>query len=140
MRFRPTSASVRSADRAAPPPQSSDHVAIGARVVARDAITTIGVVHQSERDIDGQILNFSIYLLIAAAFLIAVVEMGWQSRFLLATGFFAAVGLMSMVDVILANRITYWRIDVGLTSGETVTLAVHSEAQRDRWLAYLQAA
>ncbi|MEZ5842269.1 MAG: hypothetical protein R3D27_00865 [Hyphomicrobiaceae bacterium] len=95
------------------------------------------VTRMAERDIDGQLFNFSVYLLIAAVFLIGVVEIGWRSRFLLATGFFVSVGLMSLMDVITANRLAYWRIDVTIEGGETLALAVHTEAQRDRWLALL---
>ncbi|MEZ5730607.1 MAG: hypothetical protein R3E48_23120 [Burkholderiaceae bacterium] len=63
------------------------------------------VTRMAERDIDGQLFNFSVYLLIAAVFLIGVVEIGWRSRFLLATGFFVSVGLMSLMDMITANQL-----------------------------------
>lgn len=142
MRFRPIRAADEAANHAPQAAEARDnaHVVIGGRVVARAAIRCVAVIRQQERDIDGQLFNFSVYLLIAAVFLIGVVEIGWRSRFLLATGFFAAVGLMSLVDVITANRLAYWRIDVTLDTGETIALAVHTEAQRDRWLAYLRGA
>ncbi len=142
MRFRPIRATAEAAVDAPHTAAGRDgaHVVIGERLVPRSAIRSVVVIRQTERDIDGQLFNFSVYLLIAAVFLIAVVEMGWRTRFLLATGFFAAVGLMSLVDVITANRLAYWRIDVTLDTGETIPLAVHTEAQRDRWLGYLRGA
>ncbi len=140
MRFRPIRDKIAVAPSPAIVPAAHLDVWIEGRSVPRASIRAVNVSQKIERDINGQLFILWAYILISALFFIAVFDFGWRSRFLLAAGFFLLIGFMSFVDILSANRISYWQIDVALESGEILPLAVRTEAQRDMWLNYLRAA
>jgi len=83
-----------------------------------------------ERDFQGQLLNFSLYAFIGVMFMVAVVDWGWQERFLLATLFFFATGAMALADALGATCLTYYAVEVSI-DGSPVRHVVRSldEAQ-----------
>ena len=107
-------------------------VRVGGRSLRRSQIVGVTISERCDRDIEGPMVNFSSYALIAALFVFAVLDLGWMSRYLLAAVFFGAISLMALSDVFAANRIPYWLIEVRLHDGEVLALAVHTPDERDR--------
>ncbi|MEO0791434.1 MAG: hypothetical protein AAFY27_02715 [Pseudomonadota bacterium] len=64
-----------------------------------------------ERDVQGPLVNATLYFGLAALFLILVVDHLWNDRFLIATVFFLAVAAMAFTDSVTANRVRYFRVD-----------------------------
>ncbi|MGF1648920.1 MAG: hypothetical protein ACFCUN_00550 [Hyphomicrobiaceae bacterium] len=68
------------------------------------------IEHHVERDDAGALLNFVLYALVGTAFLHAVVMLSWESRYLIAAGFFIAVGLMALADSLWTRSVNYFAV------------------------------
>lgn len=89
------------------------------RFALRDVVRMSPSAHE-ERDFLASLFNYSVYLLVAAVFLILVVQAGWRERFLLATVFFAIVGFTSIADIGKAHRIKLYRLRITMRDGRQV--------------------
>ena len=85
---------------------------VGEQRVRLADIHRVSRTANEERDFLANLLNYSAYLTVAAAFLVLVVQAGWRERFLLSTLFFAIVGCTSLIDIGRANRIRLYRIRI----------------------------
>ena len=92
-------------------------VRIGHRRLRLADVNSFELSAHEERDFLPSLFNYSVYLIVAAIFLILVVHAGWRERFLLATIFFAIVGFTSLVDVVRANPIRLYRLRLAATAG-----------------------
>ena len=92
-------------------------VRIGERRLRLADIRSLQLSAHEERDFLPSLFNYSVYLMVAAVFLILVVHAGWRERFLLATVFFAIVGFTSLVDVGKANPIRLYRLRLQVADG-----------------------
>ena len=90
---------------------------IGARRLRLADVGSFELSAHEERDFMASLFNYSVYLVVAAIFLILVVHAGWRERFLLATIFFAIVGFTSLVDVRKANPIRLYRLRLRAAGG-----------------------
>jgi Family of unknown function (DUF6232) len=93
-----------------------------------------------ERDFLGSMLNYSAYLIVAAIFMVLVVQAGWRERFLLSTIFFAIVGFTSLVDIGLATRIKLYRLRIATADGGAFDFVSADGAEVDRLAAALRRA
>ena len=93
---------------------------IGHQYVALRDIRGQAMSAHEERDFMASLFNYSVYLVVAAVFLVLVVQGGWRERFLLATIFFAVVGATSLFDVCQAHRIRLYKLTLKLADGRTL--------------------
>lgn len=114
-------------------------VRIGARRLRLAEVTSFGLSAHEERDFLPSLFNYSVYLIVAAIFLILVVHAGWRERFLLATVFFAIVGFTSLVDVWKANPIRLYRLRLAAAGG-AVDFTSADPAEVDRLASALRQA
>jgi hypothetical protein len=98
----------------------------------------ISVTTREERDFLGCLLNYSAYLIVAAIFLVLVVQAEWRERFLLATLFYALVGFTSLLDIWRTNGIGLYQLATTLTDGNSVIFTSADPTEFDRLSAVLQ--
>ena len=115
----------------------SPSLRIGQRRVQVANIQGISRVATQERDFLGSLLNYSAYLIVAGIFLVLVVQAGWRERFLLATIFFAVVGVTSLIDMGLSNRIRLYRLSITTRDGQILEFTTANASEADRLLAAL---
>ena len=115
----------------------SPSLRIGHRRVQVTNIQGISRVATQERDFLGSLLNYSAYLIIAAIFMVLVVQAGWRERFLLATIFFAIVGATSLIDIGLSNRIRLYRLSITTRDGKILEFTTANASEADQLLATL---
>ena len=113
---------------------------IGHQRVALADVREISRDATRERDFLGCLLNYSAYLIVAAIFMILVVQAGWRERFLLATVFFAIVGTTSLIDIGLSTRIQLYRLTIATGDGQTIDFITAEAAEADRLTEALTAA
>ena len=82
----------------------------------------VRVITCAARDFEGPLFNATVYMAMATAFLILIVDWGWTMRFLIAVGFFLAVAAMCASDVFDANRVTFYRVET-IDGGEQLAYA-----------------
>ena len=75
-------------------------------------VSDVRIVGYRHRDFQGQLLNMSLYFALGCFFFYAVIDLGWQWRVWVAVGFFLIGGLLAVNDVWLANRISYYRVEL----------------------------
>jgi Family of unknown function (DUF6232) len=85
-----------------------------------------------ERDYLASLLNCSIYMVVAAAFLMLVVHFGWRERFLLGTIFFALVASTSIIDILTASPVRLYRVRIETITGETICFTSADARQIDK--------
>ncbi len=110
---------------------------VGQQRLALTDIRSISRDASQEKDFLGCLLNYSVYLIVAAIFMVLVVQAGWRERFLLATIFFAIVGMTSLIDIGLASRIRLYRLTIQTHDGRTVDFTTADAAEADRLTAAL---
>ncbi len=113
---------------------------IGLRTVPLSDVRRTVPRAYEERDFQGSLLNFSVYLVIAAIFLILVVVGGWRERFLLMTVFLGLVGITSLIDMRHANPIRLYCLTIELVDGERIDFTSASADEVDRLSLALQMA
>jgi Family of unknown function (DUF6232) len=113
---------------------------IGRQRLPLGSIRGVSMSAAQEKDFLGSLLNYSAYLIVAAIFMVLVVQAGWRERFLLATVFFAIVGLTSMIDIVLATRVKLYRLQIATASGAIVDFVSADAAEVDRLAAALKRA
>ena len=113
---------------------------IGHQRVALADVREISPDATRERDFLGSLFNYSAYLIVAAIFMVLVVQGGWRERFLLATVFFAIVGATSLIDIGLSTRIQLYRLTIATGDGQTIDFTTADAAEADRLTATLTAA
>jgi Family of unknown function (DUF6232) len=110
---------------------------IGKQTVPLSDLRSVSLRATQEKDFLGSLLNYSAYLIVAAVFMVLVVQAGWRERFLLATIFFAIVGFTSLVDIGLASRIRLYRLSIETADGRTIDFTTADAAEADRLTAAL---
>ncbi len=105
---------------------------IGRQELSLREICGISPSAHQERDFHASLLNYSAYLIVAAIFLVLVVQAGWRERFLLVTVFFAAIGFTSLVDIGRASRIRLYRLTITKSDGSQVQFTSADPAEVDR--------
>jgi Family of unknown function (DUF6232) len=93
-----------------------------------------------ERDFLASLLTCTMYLLVAGVFLILVLLGGWRDRFLLATSFFAVVGLTSVVDICLATPVKLYTLRITTGDAGVVDFTSADAMQVDALMLALQRA
>lgn len=111
---------------------SGGRLRVGQRTVPLSDIRRATPKAYEERDFLGSLLNFSVYLTIAAVFLILVVVAGWRERFLLMTVFLGLVGITSLIDMWQSNRIRLYCLTIDLVGGERIEFTSASADEVDR--------
>ena len=115
----------------------SPSLRIGQHRVQLTNIQGISRVATQERDFLGSLLNYSAYLVVAAIFMVLVVQGGWRERFLLATLFFSVVGFTSLIDIGLSNRIRLYRLSITTRDGQILEFTTANASEADSLLAAL---
>jgi hypothetical protein len=113
---------------------------LGAERIALADIAAYEAAEHHERDLDGQVLGFSAYLLLACAFLLGVVVEGWRTRFLIAVALFVGIGLASGLEALQLKRIRVFRLRIAARSGRTLTFTTAREAEIKALVGALEAA
>ncbi len=103
-------------------------------------IRTVALTASQERDFLGSLLNFSAYLIVAGVFMVLALQGGWRERFLLATLFFAIVGLTSLIDITLATPIRLFRLRITTADQHTVDFTSADAREVDALMVALQRA
>ncbi|MEL6298422.1 MAG: hypothetical protein AAFV26_01895 [Pseudomonadota bacterium] len=75
-------------------------------------VTDVRIVGYRCRDFQGQVLNMALYFALGCFFFYAVLDLGWQWRVWVAVGFFLIGGLLAVNDIFLANRVSYYRVEM----------------------------
>lgn len=99
---------------------AGDVLRIGARQLPLAEIRGFEIGVEDARDYQASLLNYSIYSMLAAVFLVLVVQAGWRERFLIATCFFALIAVSGLIDIGQANRIRLFRLRMRLVGGGTL--------------------
>ena len=94
---------------------------LGQRWLALDEVRSYGVRKIAERDNEGLLLNFSLFALLACAFVIPVLQDVMAAKFLIAAGLLGAIALMSLSEVIFARKIEYFRLDFTMRDGRAIS-------------------
>jgi hypothetical protein len=113
---------------------------IGNRWLPLAEIRGVRIAANSERDFLGSLLNYSAYLIVAAMFMIFVLQAGWRERFLLATVFFFIVGSSSLIDIWQSRRIKLYKLTIERTDGSVVDFTSADPREVDRLAAALRQA
>jgi len=115
-------------------------VQIGAHAVDADAVTSLAAYGREDRDDDGQLLGFCIYLIAATLVAVGVLVMGWRERFLIFTVLIGGIGFMCLHDVLLAKPVRVYCLDIGLADGRRITFIHPDEREVARLEAWLEPA
>lgn len=124
----PAAAAMTATNDATTNAATTGFVRVGARLIDPRDVTGIEAYGVDERDIDGQIFGFALFLLAATVVAIGVLVFGWRERFLIFTALVGGIGFMSLQDVFLTRPVRVWRLAVRLRDGEMV-LFTHPDAQ-----------
>lgn len=117
--------------------RSNGVLRVGQQRLALTDVRSISRCASQERDFLGSLLNYSVYLSVAAIFLVLVVQAGWRERFLLGTVFFAIVGVTSLIDIGLASRLRLYRLTIEMIDGRMIEFTTADAAEADRLTAAL---
>lgn len=90
---------------------------MGKRILYLDEVCNYSVERISERDNEGLILNFVLFGLLACAFVIPVMQNVMAMKFLIAAGLLGAIALMSLSEVLLADKVEHYRLDFEMRDG-----------------------
>ncbi len=108
-----------------------DVLRVGSRRLLLADVRSFQMSAHQERDVLASMLNYSAYLVVAAIFMVLVVQAGWRERFLLATIFFAVVGLTSLIDIGRATSIRLYRLSIVTNDGGNIDFVSPDPAQVD---------
>lgn len=97
-----------------------DILRLGNHAVRLEDIVSYKVNEVAERDMDGLLFNVAVFLLVAAVFLIGVLQFGWLERFLIGFLFLLILGISSLAEVAGLNTIRYLQLTVFTRSGRAV--------------------
>jgi hypothetical protein len=121
-------------------PAAGGTLRIGSQHLLLAKVHGIAASAREERDFLGCLLNYSAYLIVAAIFLVLVVQVHWRERFLLGTLFFALVGFTSLIDIWRTKGIRLYQLAITLTDGNSIIFTSVDPTEVDRLAAALRPA
>jgi hypothetical protein len=107
---------------------------VGARAVPVSEVCGVIGSAEHERDPKPAFATLAVFGLIACAFLVGVVDMGWRTRFLVGAVCFGAIGLAALNDITWLTRRGIYRVEVLLRSGESLRYATIDADDQQRLL------
>jgi hypothetical protein len=108
---------------AAQTPALGPMLRIGARAVPIHDVCGVVGSAEHEKDRNPAFATLAVFGLIACAFLVGVVDLGWRERFLVGAVVFGTIGLAALNDITWLTRRGIYRVEVLLHSGETLRYA-----------------
>ena len=90
---------------------------LGRAALPLDAVQDYQVERIVERDNEGLLFNFALFGLLACALVIPVLQDMLSAKFLIAAGVLAAIALMSLSEVIFAEKIVLYRLELLMRDG-----------------------
>lgn len=106
---------------------TDDVLRIGDRRLPLATIRGFDLSVEDERDFLASLLSYTLYLILAAACLVLVVQAGWRDRFLIGCGFTALIAISNLIDIGRATRIRLYRLRLTCADG-TITDFVSPKA------------
>ncbi len=100
-----------------------------------------GFVASTEHERDGKPALVTVAVFVAAAllFLIGVADIGWRTRFLVATAVFGGIALTALNDLFWMTETGLFRVEILTTSGETIRYTTVDGAAHMRLMTVLGA-
>lgn len=115
-----------------------DRLIVANRSVAFTDVRSCRAAGYQERDINGLLLNFTVFVLAAAFILFEVTVLGARTRFLLAVILLAGIACTSVQDILLSPRIRHYRVVIGLPGNDRVVFTTASAAEAEALLALVR--
>ena len=116
---------------------------LGQRSLPLDEVRDYHVQRIAERDNEGLLFNFALFGLLACALVIPVLQNVLAVKFLIAASVLGAIALMSLSEVLFAQKIEYFRLDFELLDGRIESFVSGNSADIEavtRTMAWLGAA
>ncbi|MCH9808046.1 MAG: hypothetical protein K0U74_09955 [Alphaproteobacteria bacterium] len=115
-----------------------DVLRLGSQSVRLEDIASYKVEQISERDVEGLLLNGTMFFFGALVFLIGVLQFSWLERFLIGFVFLSILGIASMAEVVGLNRIQYMQLTVFTHSGRKLKFSSADDRDVGRLVDFLR--
>lgn len=104
---------------------------LGRASLPLDEVQDYHVERFAERDNEGLLFNFALFGLLACAVLIPVMQDVLGVKFLIAAGVLAAIAMMSLSEVVFAEKIVHFRLDLKMRDGRVESFVSGNAADID---------
>jgi hypothetical protein len=112
-------------------------VAVGPYRLAPHDIQGCSMTTVTERDTAGRVWTLALFVTGAIVITLGVLELGWQTRFLIGSGVLCVIAMMSAVEALKLKPITHWRLDIALKGGRRLSYATASRTDAEALTAQL---